>query len=654
MSKLDVVAAIVHQVLGEAHAGSPDQTMAQRGFNVPEMGAALREIKQRLQDPTQTSDHQRYNLQETGQAFAASLLPENEPDVDVDVSNKTVLMAVALTQDNFLLNVDGDNNKMAKTAAKATAGKMTKKHRKKKKKSAKPKRTDGPKRKAAKVTTKRKKASGAWAPRPAVRARRRRRKKGCQRNKREAVYTLDGWSTTAARSWVGGVMLSLVLASNSAALAAKITGMPPLESADICNDATTSVVVKPKLASRLIEYYQLADVARRLSVVLAKKDPTRAHADEVWRTLFSTQNYCQEGRYGADLKCSADEADHLQRASLTMTLIFLNGKTHGFVPSHKAGMTFASWMASVAPGDDVVCKPDSAVRRRTTAKTVKGGFAWSNFRLRGYPEQLAYAHPAVFGKYDTYDTSDLFASTDGLSFNFKYNGGQKSRQDSVIGTLGYDFSWDSDPVVVDVVPFIAADDEITNNSSGTTVNTQTVAFGLLGAALVYNGWHQFYGQYVSIQPTYIMNLQDDSRLEAISLHYVPLVFNWINSFGTLGIEDLRGYLILDGRANFGTYSVVGTGQNAFLEKDYVRLGGRVGAAFEYDGIASNPINANVTYTSFAALSGYDKDLGELQATGTFNLTPDKLLGLTFSYRNGRREDTALRDESWTAGLTVKY
>ena len=111
--------------------------------------------------------------------------------------------------------------------------------------------------------------------------------------------------------------------------------------------------------------------------------------------------------------------------------------------------------------------------------------------------------------------------------------------------------------------------------------------------------------------------------------------------------------MLDGRANFGVYTDKGSTADP-LNTNFVRLGGRVGGALEYTGIEKYPVDAYLTYTNFVAPVGFNRGLGEVQANATFNFGPDKLLGLTASYRNGRREDNAHRDEAWTVGLTAKY
>jgi hypothetical protein len=156
-----------------------------------------------------------------------------------------------------------------------------------------------------------------------------------------------------------------------------------------------------------------------------------------------------------------------------------------------------------------------------------------------------------------------------------------------------------------------------------------------------------------VRPDYLLNLQDQSRLLTGNLRYIPVFNRGVNSYYSLIEDILRGYVIIDGRTNLGVYTEKGNTVGP-LNTNFVRLGGRVGGALTYTGIPNYPVDAWITYTDFLAAAGFNHGLGELQANATFNFGPDKLLGVTASYRNGRREDNAHRDEAWTVGLTVKY
>lgn len=69
---------------------------------------------------------------------------------------------------------------------------------------------------------------------------------------------------------------------------------------------------------------------------------------------------------------------------------------------------------------------------------------------------------------------------------------------------------------------------------------------------------------------------------------------------------------------------------------------------------SFPVGRAVDYTGFAPLSASNKDLGEFQTSLAFNLLPNKLFNISANCCSGRRKGIGLRDQTWTAGLSIHY
>jgi hypothetical protein len=52
--------------------------------------------------------------------------------------------------------------------------------------------------------------------------------------------------------------------------------------------------------------------------------------------------------------------------------------------------------------------------------------------------------------------------------------------------------------------------------------------------------------------------------------------------------------------------------------------------------------------------GHPNDLGYFKAVLSYSFDPKRYFGIDFSYSNGRREDTAKKEELWGVALSVRY
>jgi hypothetical protein len=447
---------------------------------------------------------------------------------------------------------------------------------------------------------------------------------------------------------------------------------PKIDTKSICDG---TLVNKTKLAEVLIGQFGLGGIAIRIDSLRRANPPPPEFARRgnlpLWQVIMGTRDVCEN----AALHCSPAERDAADSMLTYTESVILGGRLPGV---HAPATRVRSDVYFLSPSNQYVlnCEPSPA---ETVSAPSGGGkstapswaFDWKDFRIRGFPEQVVYPHPSNAAVSTQYDASDLFNSSDGASINFKYDGIQKSRSDSLIGTIGYDFNLRKNTVDIsrtdwpflDLVPYAAVDRELTNKLAGnpprpaSSFSAELVHLGIAGSAAAWSNMpHQEFGLVTHVfvvRPDYLLNLQDQSRLLTGNLRYIPVFNRGVNSYYSLIEDILRGYVIIDGRTNLGVYTEKGNTVGP-LNTNFVRLGGRVGGALTYTGIPNYPVDAWITYTDFLAAAGFNHGLGELQANATFNFGPDKLLGVTASYRNGRREDNAHRDEAWTVGLTVKY
>ena len=85
-------------------------------------------------------------------------------------------------------------------------------------------------------------------------------------------------------------------------------------------------------------------------------------------------------------------------------------------------------------------------------------------------------------------------------------------------------------------------------------------------------------------------------------------------------------------------------------RKYTRIGGRVGVLGVFNPTPDNSITFWAAYTDFEPLKGFDRDLGEIQTQVNFTFSAATL---AFTWRNGRREDTAKRDSTYKVTLGFK-
>jgi hypothetical protein len=152
-----------------------------------------------------------------------------------------------------------------------------------------------------------------------------------------------------------------------------------------------------------------------------------------------------------------------------------------------------------------------------------------------------------------------------------------------------------------------------------------------------------------------------SRLDAATVRYVPLVKTASKGLGALDIcintvcgdpnRILRMGVLADARLDFGDF--VNPGDDVDLQrfnKDYARIGGRIGFLGDVTFLPDAPIHFWTAWTDVHPLRGYNQDLSEVQAQASFNFSAATL---SLAWRNGRREDTAQRDNAWKIMIGFK-
>ena len=448
----------------------------------------------------------------------------------------------------------------------------------------------------------------------------------------------------------------------------------PSSICDADDPTGTRVVSKQRLASALIDAYHLSSVHSQIDEQVAQNrtngGENRGGSNPAWRLLFTTEDVCES----RSIKCSPTDVEHLMEALefvMENLLQQIPGVANpigypGIRPTRSVDATV--YFLGLDQDNALVCTAPKAPPLKASDSAF--AFAWENFRVRGYPDQLVGPHSFPGGPSDAQGVANLYSSSDGVSLSVKYNGGQKNRTDNYIGTVGYDFNFRKGEIsntknpVLDIVPYLGLDREGSKKPSGTppttveTISTNLFHVGVLGDTLFSAGTStQLLGQWFAIRPDYLFNYVDNSRIASANIRYIPVLNfpGWaINSFTSYGDGEVLAGLTFDFRVNGGIFTEKGVPADLNVNRSFLRTGGRVGFVVELNYIEGSPIDIYVNYTDFMGPIGFHRDLGELQSSMTFNFTTAKIFGVTVNYRNGRREDTAQRDLAWTIGLTAKY
>lgn len=302
--------------------------------------------------------------------------------------------------------------------------------------------------------------------------------------------------------------------------------------------------------------------------------------------------------------------------------------------------------------------------------------SFRNFRLRGAPAQLAEVPTSSADGGDDQALSEvnaeLYVPGNQAKLSFQQNSGSNAVTNNVVGALGYNFTYRSQPWTAGITPYVATDREIkyANNQNKTqpNVSANTLDFGFVLSGV----WDrnppsptapdlEFNRLYLLVRPDWLKNFVDHSEIWSINTRLVPLVtgpvpFNSLRPIwlGPVPSDTYRWTPLLDLRFDKGWFTARGrVKENLPLNEDFTRLGGMVGLALEANWIPGQPVDLFAQYIDFVPIQGFKKSLGYFQTQGTWYIADQKAVGITASYENGRRQDTAQRYEAWTISLTFK-
>jgi hypothetical protein len=342
-----------------------------------------------------------------------------------------------------------------------------------------------------------------------------------------------------------------------------------------------------------------------------------------------------------------------------------------------------------------------AIEDTLDTRTFLGKLQWrqvpNNLIYRAGSSTISQGDATYLTGEDLYDSDNGF----GVSVSETVKGVNKAYEANFQGALGIPlcemipgladhckahFPWNKDiQLTWNVIPYGAIDYDATKTTSyATTPATSTTVtgakqteFGAVGFLSTQYGKGCWLNRFVPglanltcqsffVGRAYYLNNQvDGSRFAGQQFRYVPITTTSDGAHNfDLCVNQLCGDpdrlfrygLIGDVRIDAGQFDSRGDPklpnfvQISAQNIDYLRAGYRGGVFGRLALLPDLPIDFWTAYTELRPIEGFRRDLGEFQAQAKVDFSP---LSLSLVWRNGRREDTAQRDQSLKLQLSFK-
>jgi hypothetical protein len=345
-------------------------------------------------------------------------------------------------------------------------------------------------------------------------------------------------------------------------------------------------------------------------------------------------------------KCGKPDLDAVDgaRGDLTAFLLNANLALQGDIkqPAYRA-VSPVSGPAALFDGARIEC-----IAGRETAGLSPPPPAAPPIYVRGGADAL-YIQPG----------SGAFAGASKATITFTGDGGTHKQSAKIVAVVGYpiDFSPQGDSFRL-LTPYAGVNKNFSHTKgSAKAVSADTWNLGLSYAfARKAGGADPSATDWIVVRPDFLFNDADASRLGSLNLLYAPYRRSlWLNS--TLPILGAKGEAVayvqtigelhLDG----GWYADRGSKPDA--HEDYVRLGPKVGFAL-INANPNLPLSLSVTNLHMWGGGGKPRDIDYSSAALSWGLDAKRSTSVDLTYSNGRREDTAAREELWGVAIAAKY
>lgn len=346
-------------------------------------------------------------------------------------------------------------------------------------------------------------------------------------------------------------------------------------------------------------------------------------------------------------KCGKSDVDAVQGARgdligfLTNANLALNGDIKQ--PAYRA-QALISGPEAFFDGAQIECVPG-----HETAGVTAPPPAAPPIYVRGGADAL-YIQPG----------SGAFSGASKANITFTGDGGTHKETAKIVAVLGYPIDLGADPNVRILVPYAGINRNFSHTKGAAKVVTAdtwnlgiSYAFTLKGLG---SGADSSATDWFVVRPDFLFDDHDASRLGSLNLLYAPYLRRWgLN--GTYPILGSKGDAIayvqtiseihLDG----GWYSDRGSKPGG--HEDYMRLGPKVGFAL-INADPNLPLTLTLTNLHMWGGLGKPRDIDYSTAALSWGLDAKRNASVDLTYSNGRREDTASREQLWGVAIAAKY
>jgi hypothetical protein len=436
--------------------------------------------------------------------------------------------------------------------------------------------------------------------------------------------------------------LVLLIGFVSSAAAAKYPFPPTQET--ICTAA--HVVDKDKLTKYLFTKYPVSALA-----VEPSGDPALARWSSARQILAGATLMHPE----TCKNCSKPDIENLANIRTAMNLLLMGMQKESFAPSVAASPDVYFRGPNEENAIRCVTTPSGGPVEAPGAVIADSNGAVSPLRVRGKPDDLYIDRGDAA-------TKSNFASSSKAMFDISRDNVAKKAVYKVVFDVGYAFSLPMPSGrsgdYLNLIPYFGMNYNITTVDTGSSAKpsiNKTVDVGILFSTLLIGDQdiapisHRF-----SLRPDYLFDLHDDSRLVSGQFIYTPIGLGVVNRYRSIsGTTDFASYKVLfDLRNDNGIYTDRGNPTVAGDHQDFIRLGGQIGLSVASDNPAF-PVSLTTSYVRVHPVLGVT-EVGYFANELTWFLDANKFFGITFSYSNGTREDTAKRESQWEIGLSGHF
>ena len=426
----------------------------------------------------------------------------------------------------------------------------------------------------------------------------------------------------------------LVTAGVNFASAADTVHYPPQQE-DICS-VDTHIVDKDALATYLIKKFPVSILA---------VEPIKDCKTSLARQLLASEVLLDPKKC---ITCSSADQESLKKIDGFMASLLAGLLRSSYSPSNTVDLHTNEYFRGNNEENAIKCVIVDGQPVEPPGNSVLSDTPKSKIRIRGTASDLSIERT----------DKQNFAGASKAIFDLGRDNVAKKETEKIVADVGY-LIHTSDLGAGDrrdIIPYVGTNYNVINVNPGSNTKpsaSKTVDFGiLLNTYLISNRGPSPFGHLVTIQPDYLFNFADNSRLFTGNVIYIPIINNRLNSFMPIASDIASFEIIIKLKNDNGIYTDRGNPSVTSSHKNFVRIGGQFGVSFVSDN-KNVPLSLTSTYTRLQPISGVT-EIRYISNSLTYSFDPNKYFGISLNNTNGTREDTAVYESQWELAFSAHF